>query len=158
LARRNASLAARDSGARRLSFLSDQPGNLLNNPPESALDGDLLTRWSSGQTQSMTDWFQLDFGQTLAVRSLELDMGQNPNGQTYDDYPRGYFVRVSDTPNDDKADVLASGAGHTPLTHIALKGAAGRYVFIRQTSEDPHWWSIHELRADVVWPMPPATP
>jgi hypothetical protein len=79
-------------------------------------------------------------------------MGADTGDESYDDYPRGYFVRLSATPNDDTADVIASGAGKTPITHINLKGRAGRYVFIRQTFTDAHSWSIHELRADVTAP------
>jgi len=121
----------------------------LDTPPQNALDGDLTTHWSSGKPQAADEWFQLDFRQTLVVSSIELDLGTDSSDASYDDYPRGYFVRLSATPNDETADVVASGAGKTPITHINLKGAAGRYVFIRQTFTDAHSWSIHELRADV---------
>ena len=141
-------------GTASSSNIMNQPGDLLYNPPENALDGDLTTRWASGQPQAGNEWFQLDFGQSLTVHSIELDMGDDAAVQSYLDYPRGYFVTVSDTAQDKAATVLASGAGSAPITHIELKDTAGRYVWIRQTGMATNWWSIHELRADVSWPMP----
>lgn len=136
------------------SSLDGKPGDDSYDPPENALDGDPATRWSSGKPQAADEWFQLDFGQTLSVDSLDLDMGDDPSDSSYDDYPRGYFVRLSEAPNDETADVIASGAGKTPVTHINLRGLTGRYVYIRQTFVDDHWWSIHELRASVSFPAP----
>ena len=138
------------------SQVVNEPGDLLYNPPENALDGALPTRWSSGKPQAGDEWFQLDFGQTLSVRSIDLDMGADASVQSYMDFPRGYFVSVSDEPNDATAVVVASGVGRAPITHIDLRGErVGRYVLIRQTNEATNWWSIHELRADVSWPLPP---
>lgn len=142
------------TGSASSSSLVGKPGDPEYNPPQNALDGDLTTSWSSGKPQAADEWYQLDFGQTLVVQSIELDLGADASASSYDDYPRGYFVRLSDTPNDETATVIASGRGKTPITHIDLKGTAGRYVFIRQTVKDPHSWSIHELRAAVTWPAP----
>jgi endo-1,3(4)-beta-glucanase len=141
------------------SQVMNQPGDLLYNPPENALDGILSTRWSSGKPQTGGEWFELDFGQTLSVRSLELDMGADASVQSYMDFPRGYFVSVSDTPNDTTAPTVTSGVGEAPITHIDLRGERhARYVRILQTNEATNWWSIHELRADVSWPLSAASP
>jgi hypothetical protein len=135
------------------SNIMNQPGDLLYNPPENALDGDLKTRWSSGKPQAGDEWFQLDLGQSLDVRAIELDVGDDASVQSYMDYARGYFVSVSDSPADLHAQVLASGAGEAPVTHVDLN-ATGQFVLIRQTGQATNWWSIHELRADVLWPAP----
>src|SRR5688572_11323353 len=52
------------------SNVLNEPGDLLYNPPENALDGDLTTRWSSGQPQTGDEWFQIDFGQPVSVASV----------------------------------------------------------------------------------------
>lgn len=134
------------------SNLMNEPGDLLNNPPENALDGDLSTRWSSGKPQAGDEWFQIDFGTTVAVSSVVLDMGEDAAVQSYLDYARSYAVSVSDVSEDLEATPLAEGDGMAPLTDISLPGApeaTGRYLLIRQTGQAADWWSIHELRAGV---------
>jgi hypothetical protein len=132
------------------SNLMNEPGDLLYNPPENALDGSLSTRWSSGKPQAGDEWFQIDFGRTVTVSSVVLDMGEDAEVQSYLDYARAYSVAVSDSSEDLSAPALAEGEGAAPLTRISLPdGALGRYLLVRQTGEATAWWSIHELRADV---------
>jgi hypothetical protein len=136
------------------SNLMNEPGDLLYNPPENALDGDLSTRWSSGKPQAGDEWFQLDFGASVAVSSVVLDMGEDAAVQSYLDYARQYAVSVSDMSEDLTATPLAEGEGMAPLTDISLPGVEGRYLLIRQTGQATDWRSIHELRASVRAPKP----
>jgi hypothetical protein len=139
------------------SNLMNEPGDLLYNPPENALDGELSTRWSSGKPQAGDEWFQVDFGGSVTVSGVVLDMGEDASVQSYLDYARGYSVSVSDVSEDLAAPALAEGEGLAPLTDISLPGAraaTGRYLLIRQTAEATDWWSIHELRASVRAPNP----
>lgn len=132
------------------SNLTNAPGDLLYNPPENTLDGNLSTRWSSGKPQAGDEWFQIDFGRTVTVSSLVLDMGEDADVQSYLDYARAYSVSVSDSSEDLSADSLAEGEGAAPITEISLQGGAlGRYLLVRQTGQSTDWWSIHELRAAV---------
>lgn len=134
------------------SNVMNEPGDLLYNPPENTLDGDLTTRWSSGKPQAGDEWFQLDFGSAVAVSGVVLDMGEDAAVQSYLDYARQYSVSVSDVSEDLAAPPLAEGEGMAPLTDISLPAAppaTGRYLLIRQTGQATDWWSIHELRASV---------
>jgi hypothetical protein len=131
------------------SNLMNEPGDLLYNPPGNALDGELSTRWSSGKPQAGDEWFQIDFGRSVAVSAVVLDMGEDADVQSYLDYPRLYSVSVSESDQDLSAPSLAEGEGVAPLTDIPLQDAVGRYLLVRQTGEATDWWSIHELRAAV---------
>ena len=59
------------------------------NPKDAALafDGDLMTGWSTGYPQRAGDTFELDLGETLAIRGIELRLGNNPL-----DFPRNFTV------------------------------------------------------------------
>ena len=59
------------TGSASSSSLVGKPGDPLYNPPKNALDGDPTTTWSSGKPQAADEWYQLDFGQTLVVQSLD---------------------------------------------------------------------------------------
>jgi hypothetical protein len=134
------------------SSLENEPGDLLYNPPATALDGDRSTRWSSGKAQSGNEWFQVDFGLPLAVSHVTLDLGVDAAVQSYPDYPREYALSISDRDRDLAAPILASGQGKAPLTEIDFPKAVGRYLLIRETGHSEDWWSIHELRARVAYP------
>jgi hypothetical protein len=132
------------------SNLMNEPGDLLYNPPENALDGNFSTRWSSGKPQAGDEWFQIDFGRAVRVSSVVLDMGEDADVQSYLDYARAYSVSVSDSTEDLSAASLAEGQGAAPITEISLQGGAlGRYLLVRQTGQATNWWSMHELRAAV---------
>jgi hypothetical protein len=139
------------------SNVMNEPGDLLYNPPENALDGDLATRWSSGMPQAGDEWFQIDFGRSVAVSRVVLDMGEDATVQSYLDYARQYSVSVSDLSEDLTAPSLADGQGMAPLTDISLpatRPATGRYLLIRQTGQATDWWSIHELHLTARIPKP----
>ncbi len=109
-----------------------------------AVDGNVATRYSSGQTQVAGQWLQIDLGAAAAVHGLTL------NSVPAADYTRHYQVRVSNTANDMGAQVLADGDGAAGVTTITLsKIVSGRYVLITQTgavaAPATSWWSINEI-------------
>jgi hypothetical protein len=115
-------------------------------PTTNACDGDLTTRWSSGEDQSGDEWLQLDFGAVVKLSKLTLMLGTSIN-----DYPRKYATRFSNTSMNLAAPVLVSGMGaastDTVMTFPA--GSSGRYVLISQSgTASMLWWSIAEIQAE----------
>jgi hypothetical protein len=109
-----------------------------------AVDGDVATRYSSGQTQTAGQWLQIDLGAAAAVNHLTI------NSVPANDYTRHYQVRVSNTSGDMAAPVLADGDGAAGVININLtKVGVGRFVLITQTGSvmapATSWWSINEI-------------
>ncbi|HEY2082845.1 MAG TPA: discoidin domain-containing protein, partial [Verrucomicrobiae bacterium] len=111
---------------------SDDPGN--------ALDGNLVTRWSTGGSQAPGQWFQADMGSVNVFSKIVLNYINSAN-----DYPRGYQVTVS---NDgiNWSSPIASGVGSSSTTTITFATQAARYIRITQTgSTSGTYWSIDEF-------------
>lgn len=122
-------------------------------PPSQAIDDMPATRWTSGQFQSGNEWFQVDFGAAVTLNRINLNsigLGEGACTVSSNDYPRHYQVRLSNTPANNEAPVLAEGDGTPENTMIQLQQpATGRYLLVSQkgvSGMDPmSWWSIHEL-------------
>ena len=71
------------------------------------------------------------------------------NGAFTIDYPRGYAVTVSNTPNNTagNADTVEGTGTNTATNVIDLGGTqTGRYLLIELTQAfAANWWSVHEL-------------
>jgi F5/8 type C domain-containing protein len=76
----------------------------LYNPPSHAIDGNINERWSTGNAQAGNEWLQIDFGRTVAIDRVTLQLGVDTG-----DYPRGYTARFSSTPLNFTAPVLVFG-------------------------------------------------
>jgi hypothetical protein len=123
----------------------------LYNPPEHMTDGLYNERWSSGKKQDGTEWIQIDFGATVNLTGVTLNVN-NDTG----DYPRHYDVRFTKTADPTfKATVLISDDGMPGNTVILFKGiVTGRYLTVRQTTAlaDGPWWTIAEVLASCADP------
>jgi hypothetical protein len=113
-----------------------------NGSPASNLTDNTSARWSTGKPQSGDEWLQIDFGQTVYVRRVNLQQGADAN-----DYPRMYTLSVSDVDNNLTGSALASGVGSSGVTTtIELpKPFAGRYLLIKQLGSSLSWWSVEEI-------------
>src|SRR5258707_1342864 len=78
--------------------------------PGAAIDGNVGTRWQSGQTQLGLDWFEVDFKISTAISQVTLFTS------TTNDWPRYYEIRLSDTSQNDVAPILAEGVGSVSIT------------------------------------------
>lgn len=111
-----------------------------NDVPKNAFDGNVTTRWGTGQPQKPGQYFQVDFGGTVRLTQVVLDTTTHAG-----DYPRGYDVGLS---ND--GTTFTSVATGTPaaanVVTIDFAAALGRYLRITMTGTDGLWWSIDELR------------
>jgi F5/8 type C domain len=124
-------------------------------PRVNALDGDIETRWSSGESQAPGMYFQLDLGDEQIFSRLSLELGAiEPSN-----FPSTYDVFVSNNPGF-FGTPLVSGSGSTVID-VDLPEVSARYVRIVQTGADKvEWWSIAELNlytTNAVPPPPPTT-
>lgn len=109
--------------------------------PAAAWDGNVTTRWTTGNGQAPGQTFTLDLGASRTFTAVELDAGQWSG-----DFPRGYTVHVSP---DGVAwgSAVATGAGTSHITRIETGARTARYVRVQLTaSSNTNWWSIGEVR------------
>jgi hypothetical protein len=121
------------------SLGNSQESDPLYNPPSHAHDGVIAERWSTGKPQSGNEWLQIDFGRSVAITQVTLQLGTNSS-----DYPRGYAARVSEMPLDFAAPVLVTGVGQPSVDSVMVLAppAVGRYLLIAQTGSASSWWSV----------------
>jgi RHS repeat-associated protein len=112
-----------------------------------AIDDDISTRFSTCQTQTNGQYFQVDMGGPLSFTKITLDAGSSTG-----DYPRGYAVyATNDTSN--WGDPVATGVGSSQLVTINFSYQNARYIKVVQTGTSAsNWWSIHEFN---VYGIPP---
>ncbi|MCM3697977.1 discoidin domain-containing protein [Paenibacillus macerans] len=109
-------------------------------PAERMIDGDLSTRWSSGQAQAAGDWLQIDLGAEQVFDTLFMNSGTN-----WGDYAHGYEVFVS-ADGENWNEAAAGGKGNSPSLAVSLPEQKARYVKIVLTAPADSWWSISELK------------
>jgi len=108
-----------------------------NMPPANALDGNALTRWSTGQSQASGQWFQIDLGSAQAFNRIVMDSGLN-------EFPRGYQVYTSNDGTNWGA-AIASGAGSSQSTSVSFAAQVARYIRVMQTGSASASWSLAEI-------------
>ena len=126
---------ARDGWSATASDESPWPNDALVN----ILDGDSVSRYSSGTSQYAGMWIQIDMGEPRTFSRVELDSGPNA-----DDYARSADVYVSS----DGADwtKVASIVGDGQPTQVAsFPTQTARYLKVVNTGSAGNWWSIAEF-------------
>ena len=109
-----------------------------NEPPELGIDGNEGTRYSSGEAMRPWDWYRIDFGERVAVTSIEIK-------HSPDDHARGYEVVISDAPPGHDVPPDLAGENSEQNLIVETSAHAGRYLHIRQTGTSSNWWSILEV-------------
>jgi hypothetical protein len=116
----------------------------------AVLDGDLVTRWHVPR-QEGGETITLDLGAAQHVRAVVMCLGAYPA-----QYPRALQIDVSH----DGRSWSAAAAGGTVLetydaaiqsprevpVALPIERDEVRFIRLRQTSADPHGWSVVELR------------
>jgi mono/diheme cytochrome c family protein len=111
-----------------------------------AISGAPDFRYRTRAPQAPGVWFQIRFPWATSVSGLVLDAGDSPQ-----DFPRGYEVRLSDNGVRWSAPV-AAGHGTGARTEILFSPARTRFIRVTLTAAAPgHDWSIHDLQV-----LPPA--
>ena len=115
-----------------------------NGAARNAVDGNSGTRWDSGRPMKPGDWFAMDLGAKVTVRSIFLD--NNPSSQ---DWPRTWEVYVSED-GKNWGRPIAKGKGSGQGTKITLtRPVQARHLKIVQTGSSDSWhWSIHTMRLE----------
>ncbi len=111
--------------------------------PAQAIDGNADTRWTSGKDQAGDEWFQLDFGKDVTIKTVTLRLGKNTG-----DYPRTYQTRLTDTANNTSATPQVTGSGMDSVDTVMTFSSptTGRYLLITQGGTTTGiWWSIAEF-------------
>lgn len=115
-----------------------------NQNAKNAVDGKPETRWDTAQTMKPGMWFAFDLKAVKRLDSIVLDTRGSAQ-----DFPRGYEVYVSDTPEFGNKPVV-TGQGTGAVVEIKFpQGTRGRYIRIVQTGSSDSWyWSIHEAKVN----------
>lgn len=122
------------AGAKASAFASFDPP--VGGPPSSALDGDLTTRWASGEPQAVGQWFRLDLPPGTVLEQLELDAAAA-------DMPAELELEL------DGAPVASTQSMRGDVLGLVLaKPTPARALRLLIVTPTPgQWWSIRELRA-----------
>jgi F5/8 type C domain len=107
--------------------------------PANALDGNLLTRFSTDETQASGLNFEVNMGSPQTFNELEMEV---PNSAT--DYARDYVVQVS---NDGATwHHVATCSGTTTPEIVSFPTQTAQYVRVVLASPNTtYWWSIDEF-------------
>jgi hypothetical protein len=117
---------------------SNAPSN-SSDAPGNALDGNLKTRFSSGEDQKPGLYFEVDLGTTATFDELLMDVPNSPH-----DYARGYEVEVSN--NGTSWTTVATCAGSGTSEIVSFPSQKAQYVKVVLTASDTSWWwSIDEF-------------
>jgi F5/8 type C domain len=108
-------------------------------PTTAALDGDVFTRWATGQIQTTGQTFTLDMKKNLRFERIVLEAGPNGN-----DYPRGFEISASTDGSNWRQVAIGAQIGAT--TDVTFGKQTARYLRIEQTgSAATNWWSVAEI-------------
>jgi putative membrane-bound dehydrogenase-like protein len=107
-----------------------------------AVDGDPLSRWTTGYFQRPGAWFQVELPAETEIAGLVLDTTKSAN-----DYPRKYTVDLSKDGEKWEKAVL-KGEGSSAITELTFsKPVKTKFIRINQNGEAKgNYWSIHELQ------------
>lgn len=96
-----------------LSSSIDDPSR----PPQNAVDGDSLTRWSSGWAQP--EWIQIDLGARYSISRVILQWQRS--------YGTGYRIEVSDDASN-WTSIYSTSTGDGAIDDLTGLSGAGRYI------------------------------
>ncbi|WP_409292679.1 discoidin domain-containing protein [Peribacillus sp. SCS-37] len=107
--------------------------------PNAVLDGNINSRWSSGQAMKPGQYLTVDMQTAKSFNRIVMDSAGSTN-----DYARGYEVYVS---NDgiNWGNAVAAGSGNEAKIVAGFPQQNARYIRIVQTGSASSWWSIAEL-------------
>lgn len=120
-------------------------------------DGDIDTRWLSGDRQNGSEWIDIRFRQPVDIARVKLET--SPRSIT--DYPRRLAIESVDGAGltrplfegvivDRLVEAVALDELHAPIV-IDVPRNQTVTLRIRQTAHGPEWWAIHELS---LWARP----
>ena len=118
--------------------------------PANAIDGDLVTRFSSDEDQAAGDYLEVNMGSAQSFDELEMEVPNSPA-----DYAVDYGVGVSSDGTSWTTVANCTGTGTPEIVSFPVQTA--RYVEVVLSAASDNWWSIDEFRLYTVSPKPPAS-
>lgn len=111
--------------------------------PQSMLDNNTGTRWTSGVAQAPGQTVTVDMGALVTLNNVTTDTAKNTTDEG--DWARGFNLELSR--NGTAWTTVASGAGTFKATTIGFVAQAARYFRLSTTASAAQWWSIGEVTA-----------
>ncbi|WP_052087741.1 discoidin domain-containing protein [Paenibacillus wynnii] len=111
-----------------------------SNPEGLAVDGNISTQWNTGKSMEYGDYFRIDMGSSKPVSSVVFN-----TESTNSNYPRGYYIYVSDDPTTLGFPVKTVWSNTSPTIDQTFITKTGRYVTIKINTAASNWWSISEI-------------
>lgn len=111
-----------------------------NDKASLAVDGDPKTKWDTGRPMKEGDWFQVDLGKIVQIRSVALDTQESPK-----DFPKTFRLKISLDGNRWASSPKPMRGG--PASKITF-GPGQRTRFVRfevDSIDGDQPWSIHEV-------------
>jgi len=105
-----------------------------------AIDGDLATRYTTGESMRPGMWFQIELPEPVEIAGLILDAAGSRG-----DYPRGCEIAFS-IDGETWNDVVRKAEEPSPRIVIEFPGRSAKHIRITQTGEHRLFWSIHDLQ------------
>ncbi len=109
--------------------------------PDKAIDGDTITKWSSGNNLNSGQWFIVNMISPQTFNKIDFDAG----AENITDYAREYNIYVS---NDGSTwgNPIASGTGTGRYIAATFLSKTAQYIKIEQTGQSKlYWWAINEF-------------
>ena len=108
---------------------------------ESAIDGKMKTRYTTGVAQKKGMWVQIELPKMASLSGLKLNYGPSQS-----DGPQFYEVRLSKDGNN-WSEPVASGKAFPKNLSLSFAPTDARFVKIEITSANTKlFWSIHEMQ------------
>lgn len=107
--------------------------------PENAIDGNMNTSWTTGESQKDGQWFKVDMGSVQYFDRITYDAGSNTGN-----YPAGSLVQIS--PDGISWSNLPAGTLENQCVTVTCGAQAARYILIFQSGSKSNPWSIAELK------------
>ena len=117
--------------------------------PANAIDGDLVTRFSSDEDQAAGEYFKVRLGSAERFDELEMEVPHYPA-----DYARGYSVGVSS--DGTSWTTVANCTGTRTPEVVSFRAKTAGYVEVILTAASGNWWSIDEFRLYGASPAKPS--
>jgi hypothetical protein len=106
--------------------------------PANAIDGNLSTRFSTGETQRPGLYLELNLGSPQTFDQVFMLV---PNSPT--DYARAYQVEVSSNGSSWTTVASCTGTGTSEVASFPAQTA--QYVLVALTGTSTYWWSVDEI-------------
>ena len=112
--------------------------SVQNNQANSAIDGNLSSRWSTGGPQSDGQWWAVDMKTPHTFNCVILDAATSVN-----DGPQGYLIEVCGS--DGIWQEVANGSKAGAMLVVTFPEVTAQKIRITQTGTKSNYWSLYEF-------------